>query len=146
MSGQRKTHRTNYIRIHTKFLKMKKSSAVLLFIAIISFTVTTLSFFIFGSTQKFASISVPQQIIDVGLIEEGVPAKATFFIVNAGNATLHIDNIETDCSCTTTELINPNISAADSVSFSLIYDSHSLGLFQKRAFIYSNSKGGVMML
>lgn len=56
--------------------------------------------FITADGRINTTISIPNNIINLGVVSQGSLISSTFFIYNSGNDTLYLDHIQPDCSCT----------------------------------------------
>jgi hypothetical protein len=95
-----------------------------------------------GKTQ----ITITKKIIDVGETMQHVPAEAKFEILNSGTRPLVIADINTDCNCTVPDFDSIPIMPGKKTYVSLIYNAHSPGYFQKKAFVTCNADNNPIIL
>ena len=82
-------------------------------------------------------ISVDNDVINVGQVLYRVPVKADFKLKNKSSHSLHIENVEASCGCTTADYPKTVGGGKDFV-VSAEYDAQTLGHFQKMLCVYSS--------
>ena len=88
----------------------------------------------------------PKTEIDLGILKQGVPAKAAFFFTNHGEAPLVIYNVETSCGCTGAEWPKQPVKAGEKGEIKVIYDAREPGMFIKTITVYANLENGSKVL
>jgi len=89
-------------------------------------------------TTSAQKLSINKATIDVGKTGFYVPVTATFELRNKSTRKLIINDLRTDCGCTTVD--GPRtVGAGDRFTISLTYDARLLGHFNKQVAIYSNA-------
>ena len=73
---------------------------------------------------------------DFGLIQSGVEVKHVFTFRNLSNASLIIDNVRTDCSCTASDWDIEPIAPNDIGKITVEYDAKKKGYFKKRLTVW----------
>mgnify|MGYP000846428513 FL=1 len=102
------------------FTSNLNKSAAILFLAFCSLSI---------SAQPKATIKV--QDIKLGDIAWNIPALARFELENTGNKPLQIQEVRTDCGCTTVNWNNCPIAPGASSTLTVSYDANTLGTFHK---------------
>lgn len=82
-------------------------------------------------------VSVDNNVINVGQVLYRVPVKAEFKLKNKGSRSLHIENVEVSCGCTTADYPK-TVGGGKKFVVSAEYDAQTLGHFQKMLCVYSN--------
>mgnify|MGYP000735802781 FL=1 len=82
-------------------------------------------------------ISVDNDVINVGQVLYRVPVKAEFKLKNKGLRSLHIENVEASCGCTTADYPK-TVAGNNDFTISAEYNAETLGHFQKMLCVYSN--------
>lgn len=91
-------------------------------------------------------ITTPNSTINCGEVLFKQPVRAEFEMKNSGSQPLVISNVRTDCGCTKVEYPQEAIAAGATFTVTATYDAKTMGHFQKRIGIYSNSSKEPMML
>lgn len=91
-------------------------------------------------------ISTPNTTIDCGQVLFQQPVKAEFQMKNSGSAPLVINDVRTSCGCTMVSYPTKPVAAGSPFTVEAIYDSKTMGHFQKLIGIYSNASEEPMML
>ena len=87
------------------------------------------------SAQK---LTITKTTIDVGKTGFEVPVTATFELRNKSSKPMIINELKTDCGCTTVD--GPKtVAAGERFTISLTYDARLLGHFTKQVALYSNA-------
>jgi hypothetical protein len=85
-----------------------------------------------GQALAAGALAVDQKLLALGILTEGDKAKRTVTLTNKGKAPLHIDNVSTSCSCTTTTLGKTDLKPGESTSLEIVYDTYKFpGKFEK---------------
>jgi len=88
-----------------------------------------------SSAQK---LTISKTTIDVGKTGYEVPVTATFELRNKSSKPMVIEQLQTDCGCTTVD--GPKtVGAGERFTISLTYDARMLGHFSKQVALYSNA-------
>lgn len=88
-----------------------------------------------SSAQK---LTINKTTIDVGKTGYEVPVTATFELRNKSSKPMVIEQLKTDCGCTTVD--GPKaVAAGERFTISLTYDARMLGHFTKQVALYSNA-------
>lgn len=90
-------------------------------------------------------ILVENNVINVGQVLFRVPVKADFKLKNKGLRSLHIQDVETSCGCTTADYPT-SVGGGKEFTISAEYDAETLGHFQKMLCVYSNGSKKPVML
>lgn len=93
-----------------------------------------------GDSSHQAKIRLLSAEYDFGEIREGDTVVHTFRFVNAGNARLLINRVQTSCGCTHSDWPRGFIRPGDTASLTVSFDSHDKkGLQEKTISIYANT-------
>lgn len=87
-----------------------------------------------ASAQK---LSIENEVINVGQVLYRVPVKAEFKLKNKSVHTLHIQEVETSCGCTSADY-PMTVAGNNDFTISAEYNAETLGHFQKMLCVYSN--------
>lgn len=98
------------------------------------------------SEPSITKVSVKNKILNIGEVKRHNAGIGRFELVNEGIYPLVIENVETDCSCTVSDYEKRPIGVGASTFIELTYDSHSLGYFQKKAYVKCNSEEKTIVL
>jgi hypothetical protein len=87
---------------------------------------------------KAQKLSIQKTTVDVGKTGFEMPVTATFELRNKGTKPLNINQLKTDCGCTTAD--GPTtVAPGERFTISLTYDARLLGHFAKQVALYSNA-------
>lgn len=97
----------------------------------------SLSLFAFSSAliaQKKADdvAKFKSEVVDLGKIEQGNPATATFYISNIGGAPLIIEQANPTCGCTIGDYTKAPIAAGKEGWIKATYNAANVGAFDKK--------------
>lgn len=100
-----------------------------------------ISAFFFGAAIYLHAqkIVVTKSTVDVGKTGYEVPVTAIFELKNKSSKTLYINEVKTDCGCTTVDVPSKAIAPNHSFTITMTYDAKMLGHFTKQVGIYSNA-------
>lgn len=73
-----------------------------------------------------------RSVIDCGQVRFGHEVTADFVIRNGGDRSLTIDEVRTDCGCTTTEYPRTAVAKGKTFRVAATYDAQQMGHFEKR--------------
>jgi hypothetical protein len=91
-----------------------------------------------ATTQKTESIKLSENSFDFGKIPQGKPVTHNFIVENTGKDTLHIEQVQASCGCTTPEWSKEPVSAGGKTTIKVGYNAASEGGFEKSITIYYN--------
>jgi len=91
-------------------------------------------------------ITTENTVINCGQVAFRHPVTAEFELKNGGTAPLVIQDVRTDCGCTTISFPHEPIAAGKTFLVTATYDAKQMGRFHKQIGIYSNAPEGPTML
>lgn len=92
------------------------------------------------------SVTISKKIQNLGNFKLHNKAAGHFVLINSGDEPLEITNVKTDCQCTSPDWSKEPVAPKDSVVITLIYNSESIGTFQKKAYVYGNIEDSPLLL
>lgn len=98
-----------------------------LLLAVLAFTSTTL--FAQKKSDDIAKLDV--ETYDLGKVEQGVPATATFTVTNIGTEPLMIETASPTCGCTISDYTKSEIAPGKTGYIKATYNAANLGAFNK---------------
>lgn len=98
-----------------------------LLFAFVAFTTTSL--FAQQKADQVAKLDV--ETYDLGQVQQGVPATATFTVTNIGKEPLMIDNAMPTCGCTISDYTKSEIAPGKTGYIKATYNAANLGKFDK---------------
>jgi Protein of unknown function (DUF1573) len=101
-----------------------------------------------SAEQAMPKVEITPAMVNLGTIDEGVKANATFTIKNAGNADLIIYDVRPTCGCTIANLSSKIIPPGKTATVQAIYNSQNAnGLIRKYINVQTNDvKSGPVSL
>jgi Protein of unknown function (DUF1573) len=92
-----------------------------------------------SAEQAQPKVEITPAIFNLGTIDEGVKAKATFTIKNAGNADLIIYDVRPTCGCTIANLSSKILAPGKTATLQAFYNSqYASGLIRKYINVQTN--------
>ena len=85
------------------------------------------------------TIEATQELVDLGQIEFQKPVTVTFKLKNTTGKSFHIDDIYTDCGCTTLSASQGVVERNASYTVTATYDARTMGHFTKCAYLTLNN-------
>lgn len=99
------------------------------------------------SPAKSPILTVEKTVCELGEIQEGVKARATFTFTNTGDAPLVISDVARSCGCTEPEFPKKPIQPGETATISALYNSQGRpGHFSKTLTVKHNGEGGNVYL
>jgi hypothetical protein len=87
------------------------------------------------------ALVLKQTSFDFGKIPQGRPVTHVFEITNTGKETLHLDNVQASCGCTTPEWSREPIQPGATTSIKVGYNAAAEGAFNKTVtIVYNNNQ------
>ncbi|CAN5408302.1 DUF1573 domain-containing protein [soil metagenome] len=98
-----------------------------LLLAIIAFSTTALS-----AQKKAGDVAkLDNETYDLGKVEQGVPATATFTVTNIGTEPLMIENASPSCGCTVSDFTKTEIAPGKTGYIKATFNAATLGMINK---------------
>ena len=85
------------------------------------------------------TIEATQELVDLGQIEFQKPVTVTFKLKNTTGKSFHIDDIYTDCGCTTLSAPQGVVERNAYYTVTATYDARTMGRFTKCAYLTLNN-------
>lgn len=125
-------------------------------IYLLSFVLIICSQFIYAQqSTNILNIENPQakegvewknKVVDMGELEQRVPATAIFEFTNIGEKPVIITNVKTSCGCTNPKYPKEPIQPGHTAQVSAVYNAASPGNFTKTLTVYLNIQNGTHIL
>lgn len=96
--------------------------------------------------EELTKISVSNNNIDIGKVNERSKAFAEFYIKNIGEIDLKLSNVEVSCSCSSTTLLESSILPNDSLLIKVQYNKNITGYFYSDVIVHGNFSGSPKFL
>lgn len=90
----------------------------------------------FYESKKNYEYFFDKKIVDIGKVKKTDKSEATYKLTNTGNEIIIIEQILTDCHCTTSKWKKNEIKKGESTSIVVGFDNHSLGFFEQNINVY----------
>jgi hypothetical protein len=91
-----------------------------------------------ATTQKTEPIKLSENSFDFGKIPQGKPVTHNFIVENTAKDTLHIEQVQASCGCTTPEWSKEPVLAGGKTTIKVGYNAAAEGAFEKSITIYYN--------
>jgi hypothetical protein len=99
-----------------------------------------------GHQLSKTTAAFDKTILDVGDVKQFSPIHGCYILRNTGGNGLLIENIKTNCFCTTAFFDKGLIKAKDSTLVTIRYDSTRIGIFQSSGIVTSNGTAEPVLL
>lgn len=100
----------------------------------------------FSMLDAAAIANWTQTQINLGEIEQNVPATATFDLTNDGDAPLIISEVKPSCGCTVADYPREPIAPGETVQITARYNARTLGTFRKSIAVTTNAETSTYQL
>lgn len=90
--------------------------------------------------QLKTTVKIDTTLIDLGNVKVNRTMRGKYVIQNTGQEQLVVDNIVTNCTCTTAEYSGEPVKPGNFTTVVLKYDSTRVGPFQSTGILVSNSE------
>ena len=99
-----------------------------------------------GNPLAKTTAAFDKTVLDLGDVKQFSPIFGRYTLRNTGESGLLIENIKTNCYCTTSVFDQRVIKAKDSTVVTIRYDSTRIGIFQSTGIVTSNGTSEPVLL
>jgi hypothetical protein len=96
--------------------------------------------------QPKTTVQWKSKTIDMGLIKQGIPAKAVYEFTNTGKTPLIISKVSTSCGCTVASYTKEPIAPGKKGTIEAIYNAATPGDFHKNLTVIYNGEDEMVLL